>query len=650
MATYYVRISGNDSNNGTSPATAWRTIGKALGASGISSGDTVYIGGGATYRETVTVAMTSATAETRIIGDVSGVHTGDAGEVIWSAYTAGDFAVPASSPCVTMTSKNYLTFESITFLNGRTNVGGAIITTTSTNITIRHCRFFYTSFGAFGQTMVSMSSTFGTALNWLVEGCRFFGAGRCLVITAATSASGADYDLNVVVRNCMALHAETLVVITSSGSATYRGNGVRIDNCSGSGVLINASSPSLSSTYPSTVGNCFWFSTFTPFISNVAGLVIDSGGNRIMHIAVGGVYTNVTPNPSSRTSDIPNPYPLELGQSAALGLPFRHPLMPYAASGTFPGGALGFGNVAGGTSSDIIGLSRPSGGSEIHARGTATSGSTSTLVDSTAAWGIDEHVGRLVRVGNQVKRVRINTATTLTTSGGAPAGGLWATAPTNGDAYVIYQGPQVETGKATAGAATTMTDSGAAWATNQWAGYTLEITAGTGSGQTATVTSNTATVLTVPTWGTNPDNTSEYALYWPGGGLDAVQPAAGAFEQGNTARPELTVTDAGVGVRIDGPGAQDLTIPVDATSTTISVRARYDSDHGTGSKPQFTILAQPEIGVSAETVTMTAAADTWETLTLTGFTPTAPGVVTVRLVSRSSKPFGVAFFDTIGVQ
>ena len=48
--TYYVRVSGDDGDDGLSPAAAWATIGKALGASGISSGDTVYIGAGV-YRE-----------------------------------------------------------------------------------------------------------------------------------------------------------------------------------------------------------------------------------------------------------------------------------------------------------------------------------------------------------------------------------------------------------------------------------------------------------------------------------------------------------------------------------------------------------------------------------------------------------------------
>ena len=74
MATYYVRKTGSDSNAGTSAGAAWLTIGKALGASGIASGDTVYIGAGV-YREAVTVNMTSATAETKVIGDVAQIDS-----------------------------------------------------------------------------------------------------------------------------------------------------------------------------------------------------------------------------------------------------------------------------------------------------------------------------------------------------------------------------------------------------------------------------------------------------------------------------------------------------------------------------------------------------------------------------------------------
>jgi hypothetical protein len=69
------------------------------------------------------------------------------------------------------------------------------------------------------------------------------------------------------------------------------------------------------------------------------------------------------------------------------------------------------------------------------------------------------------------------------------------------------------TGTATAGAATTLTDTSKVWTTNRWAGGTLTLTGGTGSGQTRTISSNTATAITVsPAWTTNPAAGTTYTV------------------------------------------------------------------------------------------------------------------------------------------
>ena len=74
-------------------------------------------------------------------------------------------------------------------------------------------------------------------------------------------------------------------------------------------------------------------------------------------------------------------------------------------------------------------------------------------------------------------------------------------------------GATIATGTATAGAGSTLTNSGKAWATNQWASYQVRLTGGTGAGQVRTIASNTGTVLTVSSaWSTNPDSTSTYVL------------------------------------------------------------------------------------------------------------------------------------------
>lgn len=73
-----------------------------------------------------------------------------------------------------------------------------------------------------------------------------------------------------------------------------------------------------------------------------------------------------------------------------------------------------------------------------------------------------------------------------------------------------------ESGTASAGGTTSLTDAAKSWIADQWTNASVTITGGTGSGQTRLVSSNTATVLTVTVaWGTNPDATSTYTMTVP---------------------------------------------------------------------------------------------------------------------------------------
>lgn len=68
-------------------------------------------------------------------------------------------------------------------------------------------------------------------------------------------------------------------------------------------------------------------------------------------------------------------------------------------------------------------------------------------------------------------------------------------------------------GTATSGGASTITDSGQSWTTNEFAGLSIIITSGTGAGQTRVISSNTSTAITVSVaWTTNPDSTSVYSI------------------------------------------------------------------------------------------------------------------------------------------
>lgn len=84
------------------------------------------------------------------------------------------------------------------------------------------------------------------------------------------------------------------------------------------------------------------------------------------------------------------------------------------------------------------------------------------------------------------------------------------TQPTAGDKFLI--GAPVDSGTAESGTTTSLTDTDKAWIIDQWVGFVIYISGGTGIGQFLIVTANTATVLSFAT-ATAPDNTSTYGLY-----------------------------------------------------------------------------------------------------------------------------------------
>jgi hypothetical protein len=106
------------------------------------------------------------------------------------------------------------------------------------------------------------------------------------------------------------------------------------------------------------------------------------------------------------------------------------------------------------------------------------------------------------------------TMTGLLTLSGDPSGDLQAATKQ----YVDATSAVLDSGTATSGTSTTLTDTSKSWGTDVWVGNKVSITGGTGAGQTRSISSNTATVLTVSSaWTTNPDATSTYNIL--GGGV-----------------------------------------------------------------------------------------------------------------------------------
>lgn len=633
-----MRTGGNDASAGTTPATAWRTWAKSLGAVGIASGDTLYVGAGI-YRDVFPVSMVSATVETFVIGDVDGAQTGDVGEVILTNYQFGLNETPnISSFCMSLNGRDNLTFRNIHIFTGGVCVPIDATTLSSVNIKLDNC--LVVAYGA--ATPLEVTAAYATPLNWTITRSQIIAMNGTNqgygMILRATYGTGADYDLNFQVTDSLVWGLTGACYCGGSGTVlANKGGGIDFSRCTLIGMIVT-SGTNLSTTIPCAMyGNLSMGDIM--FQAGTLGNISDVGYN------VGnGSYTNVTKHASSRnSSDLFPPPILSFAHEWMWGMQprrFLAPMMPGALNRISIGAA----------NTDMENRARGDGSAYVAYSGTATAGAASTITDTGAAWKTDEHVGRLCRINGgtgagQVQQISANTATVLTISKDGP----WQVVPAAGSQYIIYDGPPCASLKPASGTISTYVVTGANWTVNKWAGSFLNITAGAQVGVSRFVLSNTANTLTTQNFPGALDATSLGYVAWNGLNLTSGAQAHGALDLHDDARFETTVTDVGgTGIVFSGQGSTDYTIPVDAVATTISVRSRYDPIT-TGTKPQALLLANGEVGVSAQTLTVTAAADTWQTLTFAPFTPTAKGVVTLRLWARSAPPYGKTYFDTVAI-
>jgi hypothetical protein len=370
MTTYYVSPSGSDSNNGLGPDAShasnkpWLTIGKALGASGIASGDIVYVAPG-TYREVVTVNMTSATAETQVIGDPAnekGFKNGSgvllsSGEVQWTAFTTNDKTAPSGTSLLSLNAKDFLTFKNITLVTGAAH--GITAAAVSTDIKFTDCTFIYGHTGASNFNVMSISGTFGVALNWTVDRCRFLVNGRTAINITLPTGSGSDYDANFLIRNCICITGSgAFVNVTSSGSSSQEGGGVDVLNCTviGGGIALSTNTTRVGGStfaFPCTMNNSFVYSATNGVNAGESGAITE---NYNLLYCGGTPRVNVTAGANS-ISDGSYASLVFVGQELQYGASLRPLGMPTPGSPL-----LGYGDDGNAPAVDILNRIRPSGG------------------------------------------------------------------------------------------------------------------------------------------------------------------------------------------------------------------------------------------------------------------------------------------------
>jgi len=399
VATKYVRKTGSDSNGGTSPSDAWLTINKALTT--MASGDTCYVGAG-TYREVVPVTISPA-AETKLIGDLDGTHTGDAGAVIWTGFLTNDKTVASTSPTVTLNGKDFLTFQNLVMVCG--DAATAVIsggTATSTNITVKDC-----SIVPAAGIGISITTAFGTQLHWLIDRCTFGaswqsqGSLDAVIITAPTGV-GSDYDIDVIIQNCLVNDGQIRLITT--GTSANKPGGLIIRNCTlvGHTSEANFNSTRLSTSITSSVKNCFFW-TSTGIATLTSGHVVEDYN----------VFACAVPHDAAVSSgahsinDSSYAPMINMGNFDRLPSNYRPMFEP-----TLGSPMLGFGDDGNAPSVDLLNRPRPCGGqSALKAAGCLERGNTWVRETGTVRTGSNA----LSCIGPAIQDFEIPVDVSLTT-------------------------------------------------------------------------------------------------------------------------------------------------------------------------------------------------------------------------------------------
>lgn len=232
MATYYVRLDGNDANTGLgyTTALAWQSLEKALGATGIGSGDTLWIAPG-DYRRVTTITVGGTyTTETFIKGDptASQFPGMTAARVLITSRLGSDSGtgVGTQNPIIDLNSKNFMTWENMIVENAFLQ-RSTFHARTSTNLTFRKIIFLAT--GQQQQNAFDITPTFGLTRNVLFTQCFQLGYGFQAGWSDGNlgSSTGANFTYNATFDRCYGMY----ITVQNGSNSAFGPQGVYIVNC-----------------------------------------------------------------------------------------------------------------------------------------------------------------------------------------------------------------------------------------------------------------------------------------------------------------------------------------------------------------------------------------------------------------------------------
>ena len=334
MATYYVRTDGSDSNTGlgSTALLAWQTITKAIGASGIQPGDTLYIAPGV-YRGTFAAAFTNPTSEgQRIViagNPTASMFTGvNAGPVIFTNYLSDNVSYTTGD--VLSIAKNFVTIQDLNiygFMSSPTPFYRPFIANTCSALKVFRCLF--------GQP--SSNTQKNTVLVNLNAGSTATAFDKCIFLNGALNvgalAHTGQWDSQTFITDCIFYSHNTNSFNNSciwlDPTSGHLG-GVKIVNNTIYGVNGIRAYSALSTSFPSVIQNCYIEASAIAITSDVTNTTALVQTYNILNASTS--VTNIASSATSKTNAF-NPTNTSIGKIQGWGdYPFISPLSNIQAS------------------------------------------------------------------------------------------------------------------------------------------------------------------------------------------------------------------------------------------------------------------------------------------------------------------------------
>jgi putative cofactor-binding repeat protein len=196
---YFVSPTGSDTNSGTSPANAWRTVAKVNSAP-LNPGDAVMFKGGATFSDTYLGPSRSGTASARIV---------------YASYGPGRASLPQG---IYLNSVNGLAFEDLAISGPAAGLQASGSGTGASNITIDGL--------SISNVGIGIQSAHASDTNWIIRNNTISQTGDSGMILLGSTFSVTGNQITDTGTNTAITYGKHGIYLKASG-ATVTGNTIR---------------------------------------------------------------------------------------------------------------------------------------------------------------------------------------------------------------------------------------------------------------------------------------------------------------------------------------------------------------------------------------------------------------------------------------